>query len=139
MLAKMIIKQKVQDLELALSRQEELLVSQKEVLRGLKDLIALEICKPDSVVDEAIATSMQINIPRSSYLGLPSNSATFVQEVMQSMANITASKPNVIEVPSSAIKTAAKKRGRESKDSHDEGTISKTVYHSCTIISCHLC
>lgn len=51
MLARIIIEQKIKELELAMNCQEELLNSQKEMLRGLKDLIATEIAKTDNVFE----------------------------------------------------------------------------------------
>jgi len=42
MCSRVIIEQKIADLELALNRQEELIRSQKDVLRSLKDLITNE-------------------------------------------------------------------------------------------------
>lgn len=42
MFSRIIIEQKLADLELALARQDELIKSQREVIRGLKDLISME-------------------------------------------------------------------------------------------------
>ncbi len=42
MCSRVVIEQKIADLEIALNRQEELIRSQRDVLRGLKDLIAGE-------------------------------------------------------------------------------------------------
>jgi hypothetical protein len=42
MLSRVIIEQKLADLELALVRQEELMQSQRETIRGLRDLITME-------------------------------------------------------------------------------------------------
>lgn len=42
MFSRIIIEQKLADLELALARQDELIKSQREVIRGLKELIVLE-------------------------------------------------------------------------------------------------
>eukprot|EP01039_Chlorochromonas_danica_P009408 gene9408-10391_t len=58
MLARIIIEQKIKELELAITHQEELLNSQKEMLRGLKDLIAAEISKPDNVFEPKPTTQI---------------------------------------------------------------------------------
>ena len=42
MLSRVIIEQKLADLELALVRQEELMQSQRDAIRGLRDLISME-------------------------------------------------------------------------------------------------
>lgn len=50
MISRLIIEQKIKDLELAFQRQEELLKSQREVLNSLKDLISMEL---DGVEDQS--------------------------------------------------------------------------------------
>lgn len=122
MLARVIIQQRIDDLELAMKRQQELLSSQQGVLSNLKDLIFQEIRQPNSTVEPNVLAEMDHRIISN---GSSGTGTEFMANLVQSMNSITApvvNRADRVQKPESAKK---RKMDSTSKDAD----ASKPVSH----------
>jgi hypothetical protein len=65
MLSRVIVEQRLSDLELALDRQEELILSQRNVLKSLRELIFLEYQKNDGLSSSSATMASSSIVPVS--------------------------------------------------------------------------